>query len=70
VCSAFNILQAISPSGVVGTKCSGLLPQESYGLGGREIGDIRMLVDKGRGVVDFVVDYEVEILDAELGKRQ
>lgn len=44
--------------------------QESYGLGGREIGDIRMLVDKGRGVVDFVVDYEVEILDARLGQRQ
>ncbi len=35
--------------------------------GGREVGNIRMLVDKGRGVVDFVVDYEVEILERQDG---
>lgn len=27
-----------------------------------------MLVDEARGVVDFVVDYEVEILDARSGE--
>lgn len=45
-------------------------PRSGIGEGGGEVGDIRMLVDKGRGVVDFVVDYEVEILDARLGQRQ
>lgn len=39
-----------------------------YGRG-QGLGDIRMLVDEARGVVDFVVNYEVEILDARLGER-
>lgn len=49
-------------------KYSGASPGNWIGQGGGEVGDIRMLVDEGRGVVDFVVDYEVEILDARPGK--
>jgi len=33
-----------------------------------QVGDIRMLVDEGGSVVDFVVDYDVEILYAKLGQ--
>jgi len=64
--SVLHILQAVSPSGAVGNVVGGGFSQESYGLGGgREVGNIRMLVDKGRGVVDFVMDYEVEILERQ-----